>query len=153
MIPLLRRRVCGYPLKRVEKQTPGTQLENIMHAATTCVFKRIEYPGMMHILRRTSNNITGWAAPIPGSRFSSSQPHPNPSTTVGSEPEMVTSPPRPYEDLPGPKGLPFIGTVLDYSGELSHGDGLGAAARARYGRCGMLLGNNAHLSCGCHALM
>ena len=39
------------------------------------------------------------------------------------------------------------------SSELSHGDRLGAAVCARYGRCTMLLGNNAHLSCGCHALM
>ena len=67
---------------------------------------------MMHVLRRASNNTMGWAAPfLPGFRFSSSQPHPNPSTTAESE---ADNPPRPYKDLPGPRGLPFIGTALDY---------------------------------------
>jgi len=80
------------PGQRVEKQTPGIQIEN---ARGDCVFKRFKKPRMMHILRRTSNIITGWAAPIlPGSRFSSSQTHPNPSTTAGSEPEMVNTPPK-----------------------------------------------------------
>ena len=67
----------------------------------------------MHLLRRTSIEIVGRprAAPIQrGSMSSGSQPRPNPSPAAGNSDVS----PRPYKDLPGPRGLPFIGTFLDY---------------------------------------
>ena len=63
----------------------------------------------MYISRRSIGLVARHSFP----RFTSSSR--NPQSSTGENGSSTTGIPRPYKDIPGPRGLPFVGTALEYA--------------------------------------
>ena len=59
-----------------------------------------------------------------------------PNGTDTTQRQTAKAPPKPFKDVPGPRGYPFIGTALDYAGK--NMDKMHAILRCRYDTYGQI---------------